>query len=375
VVFPVFGASLLSAAASLPLHLMPLLVVALVAESRLPFAQAGLIASAYMVGQMVATLGLPALGFVRLRRVHAVLAVGVLLASVLASAHLSSQAMVICWFVVGAACGALQFLGATTAAAAANRRSAFALRLAVTLLISGLAIVAVQLTGGFGGYAFLMMQLGLVFLAITGVGLALYRAPSVTPSPTLPVPGSVKPATRPYRLAGLAVIFLLFVGQPGFWAYAVQNVQQRGVVLEHLAYAIAFCKTAAGLVLLASVMRPANKVRDGLFIPGLVVALGVVGMATASDAASFLLGLLLWELGLNVLSARLQAAVVQDNPATAGPWLTGAVFLGAAAGPLLHGLAIQAQLPLAFAAYACLSALIPVAWIYLRGRAPVFRPL
>lgn len=370
-VFPVFGASLLSAAASLPLHLMPLLVVALVAESRLPFAQAGLIASAYMVGQMVATLGLPALKFARLKRSHAMAAVGILLASVLVSARLSSQAMLACWFVVGAACGALQFLGATTAAAAANRQSAFALRLAVTLIISGFAIVAVQLTGGFGGYAFLMVQLGIVFLTITGAGLVLYRAPAVPPA----LAPTARQAARPNRLLGLAVIFLLFVGQPGFWAYAVQNVQQRGVVLEHLAYAIAFCKSAAGFVLLVSVMRPSNKTRDGLFFPGLVVAMGVLGMATANGAVSFLLGLLLWELGLNVLSARLQAAVVQDNPATAGPWLTGAVFLGAAAGPLLHGLAIQAQVPLVFAAYACLSALIPFAWVYLRGQMALAKPL
>lgn len=372
---PLFGASLLSAAASLPLHLMPLLVVALVTESRLPFAQAGLIASAYMVGQMVATLGLPALKFVRLKRIHAVFAAGILLASVLLSASLSSQAMLACWFVIGAACGALQFLGATTAAAAANRQSAFALRLAVTLLVSGFAIVAVQLTGGFAGYAFLMMQLGVVFLVITGVGLALYRTPSVAQPVPPSVAGPAKAAVRPDRLIGLVVIFLLFVGQPGFWAYAVQNVQQRDVVLDHLAYAIAFCKTAAGLVLLVGVMRPPDKAKDGLFYPGLVVALGVVGMATAGDAVSFVLSLLLWELGLNVLSARLQAAVVQDNPATAGPWLVGAVFLGAATGPLLHGFAIQAQVPMVFAAYACLSALIPVAWVCLRDEAALTKPL
>jgi hypothetical protein len=367
-VFPVFGASLLSAAASLPLHLMPLLVVALVAESRLPVAQAGLIASAYMLGQMVAALGLPALKFVRLRRSHAAAAVGVLVASVFVSASLYAQAMIACWFVVGAACGALQFLGATAAAAAANRQRAFGLRLAVTLLVSGVAIVAVQLTGGFAGYAFLMVQLGLVFLAITGAGLALYRTPALTPMGTPAVPGLAKPVVRPDRLLGLVVIFLLFVGQPGFLAYAVQNVQQRGVVLEHLAYAIALCKLAAGLVLLVTVMRPPDQAKDGLLFPGLVVAVGVLGMAMTSDALSFMLSLLLWELGLNVLSARLQAAVVQDNPGTAGPWLVGAIFLGAAAGPVLHGLAIQARVPMVFAVYASLSALIPVAWIYFRTR-------
>lgn len=348
---------------------MPLLVVALVAESRLPLAQAGLIASAYMIGQMGATLALPALGFVRLKRSQGTAAVAVLLASVLLSARLSSQAMLACWLVVGAACGSLQFLGATAAAAAVNRQSAFAQRMGVILLVSGVAIVAVQLMGGFGGYAFLIMQLGIVFLAVTGAGLALYRAPAGEVA-AIRVAVPAAPATmRPDRLFGLGVVFLLFVGQPGFWAYAVQSVQQRGVVLEHLAYAIAFCKTAAGLVLLVGTLRAADKPRDGLLFPGLVVALGVFGMATTSDAPQFLVSLLLWEIGVNVLSARLQAAVVQDNPATAGPWLVGALFLGAATGPLLHGLAIHAHVPEAFAVYAGLSALFPVAWICLRRRA------
>ncbi|MDO8388232.1 MAG: hypothetical protein Q7T13_17785 [Polaromonas sp.] len=349
---------------------MPLLVVALVAEARLPFAQAGLIASAYMVGQMVTTLGLPALKFVRLRRSHAMVAVGLLLASALVSARLSSQAMIACWFVVGAACGALQFLGATTAAAAVNRQSAFTLRLAITLLVGGFAIVGLQAIGGFGGYALLMMQLAIVFSMITGLGLMLYRAP--VPAP---LAAPVKSGERPRQTLGLLVIFLLFAGQLGFWAYAVQNLQQRGVVLEHLAYAIAFCKTVAGLVLLIGVMRPPDKTKEGLFFPGLVVALGVLGMAVSGSALSFLLGLLLWELGLNVLSARLQAAVVQNNPQVAGPWLAGAVFLGAAAGPMLHGMTIQVQLPLVFAAYACCSAFIPVAWVYLRGHKAEVKPL
>lgn len=323
-----------------------------------------------MVGQMVTTLGLPALKFVRLRRSHAMVAVGFLLGSALVSAGLSSQAMIVCWFIVGAACGALQFLGATTAAAAVNRQSAFTLRLAITLLVGGFAIVAVQTIGGFGGYALLMMQLVIVFLTITGLGLVLYRAPVVPPR----LPASVETRGRPSQMLGLVVIFLLFAGQLGFWAYAVQNLQQRGVVLEHLAYAIAFCKTVAGLVLLIGVMRPPDKTKEGLFFPGLVVALGVLGMAISSGALSFLVGLLLWELGLNVLSARLQAAVVQNNPEVAGPWLAGAVFLGAAAGPLLHGMAIQSQLPLAFAAFACFSAFVPVAWSSLRSQTSAAKP-
>ena len=70
---------------------------------------------------------------------------------------------------------------------------------------------------------------------------------------------------------------------------------------------------------------------------------------------------------MNLLSARLQALVVQDNPASAGAWLTGAALLGAATGPLLHAWAIEGGIAQAFVAYACLSAILPCLWV-ARGR-------
>lgn len=355
---PILGASLLSAAASLPLHAMPLLIVGLLAESRLGVAQAGWIASAYMVGQMTVTLGLPALGFSALRWRYAAMAVVVLVAAVFASGRLQSHAMLACWFVIGMACGALQFLGATTAAAAKNKQAAFALRLAVTLLVSGLAIAGVQLYGGFAGYLGIALQLTAAFALLTVAGLVMYRPPQLQAT----VSTAEKASVRPERLAGLAVIFLFFVGQPGFWSYAVQSVQQRGVVLEHVAYAIAFAKTLSGLWLLIAARRTQQKPKEDLAASGAIVALGIAGMALAGDAWAFMLCMLAWELGINVVSARLQAAVVQDNPTLAGPWLAGAVFVGAATGPALHGAAIGSGFGFAFVAYASFSALIPAIW-------------
>jgi hypothetical protein len=352
------GASLLSAAASLPLHLMPLIVVAVVAESRLPTAQAGWIATAYMLGQMLVVLALPAAGYTLLRRQYAFVAAAVLLGAVATSRGLYGCPVLLPWFFVGAACGALQFLGTTTAAAAPDRRLAFALRLAVTLLVSGCAIVGVQFSGGFGTYGSLAIQLSLVFAVLTGLGLVWYREPG----PADQMRGSLEPA-KAGSLAGLLVVFLLFLGQPGFWAFALQGVQRRGVVLEHVAYAIAFCKASTGLVLLITALRGAHgPPRTDLLWPGVAVAGGVLGMALARHPESFLVGLLLWELGLNVLAVRLQVAVVQDNPGMAGPWLTSAVFLGAATGPVLHGMTIQIGIPYAFVAYACVSAVVPFGW-------------
>lgn len=154
--------------------------------------------------------------------------------------------------------------------------------------------------------------------------------------------------------------------QPGFWAYAVQGAQQRGVVVDHVAYAIAFCKAVSGVVLLAGVLRKQEKTKEGLFWPG--VGLGVAGMAISRDVATFFLGVLVWELALNILSVRSQARVVRENPAAAGPWIAGAVFLGAATGPALHGLGIQTGTAFVFVAHSCLCGLFPFLWAQQRSR-------
>src|SRR5262245_59010132 len=60
-VIALVGASLLSAAGSLPLHLMPLIVVSLVADQRTSIAQAGWVASAVLLGQLLTSLALPTL--------------------------------------------------------------------------------------------------------------------------------------------------------------------------------------------------------------------------------------------------------------------------------------------------------------------------
>lgn len=363
--FALFGASLLSAAASLPLHLLPLLIVSVVAtDPGQTAAHAGWIASACLLGQMLVALALPALRFSSLRRLHALAAVAVLLAALAASGTWPAHTLWLPWLVIGGACGALQFLGSTTAAASSDPPAAFALRLSVTLLVGGLVIFGLQHSGGFLDYRALAIALSIFFALLTGLGLALYRrpVPVCRPRPT-DAPG------RGGRLAGLAVVFLLFVGQPGFWAFAVQSVQQRGVVVQDLAYAIAFCKMAAGLVLFAlTLLGPSHPGRIGLMWPGIGVAAGVSGMALAPGATLFLVAMLLWELGLNILSARLQAAVVRDNPASAGAWLTGAALLGAATGPMLHGMAIEGGIAQAFVAYACLSAILPFAWASARRR-------
>lgn len=369
------GASLLSAAAGLPLHLLPLLIAAVIAQGKLPLAQAGWVASACLAGQLVASIALPLLGITYLKRGHAAMAIATLLVAVLCSSLPFAGSLLVSWFVVGLACGNLYFLATTTAAAQPNREAAFAVRLSLTLLVSGLVIFALQLAKGFNDYATLAIQLGIVFAVLTLFGLWLYEPPQPAANSPIASQNIPKHTAAPTngRWYGLLVIFIVFVGQPGFWAYAVQNVQQRGIPLEHVAYAIAVCKLAAGLWLYVN-SKYRSKVQAkplaavDLLLPGLVLVAALLCMSLASLAIVFMLGVLLWELSLNVLSARLQAAVVNDNPTRAGVWLTAAVFLGAATGPALHGLALQLGAGAVFLAYACMSALVPFVWLQFKAK-------
>jgi hypothetical protein len=364
-----FGASLLSGAASLPLHLMPLVVAILSSQGRLGVVQAGWIASAYMVGQLVGTLALPGLRFSRLSKAQAGVAAATILAALAWSSLLAGAALVLPWLVVGLACGALQFLGASTAAAAPDRASAFAMRLGTALLVSGIAITALQLADGFASYSSLVVALGVFFLVLLAVGIALYRQPDAGAST------QATPVAAGKAKSGLVLVFLLFLGQTGFWAYAVQQVGQSGVSLSHGAYAIALCKATAGVFLLAR--RTRNKGGPDVLVPGLVVLCAVLLMATAWNAIAFVAGLLAWELAFNLLSARVQALVSQHNPAYVGRWLTAAVFLGAAAGPAIHGIAISANAGWLFIAFACASAVFPWLWLWLwllAGRRRQVRP-
>jgi MFS family permease len=368
----VLGASLLGAAASMPTHVMPFLIAASIADGRLSVAQSGLMASAFIAGLLLSAVALPALGLRCLSRGQALIAAAVLLLALPGALAQNAKIVIGCWLVAGMASGCLYFLANTSAAAHRNKEAAFSLRLCLTLLLSGLVILAMQLAGAIASYQAVTTQMLLALLLLCTVGLVLYQSPASAVSPSAPTaaqtfaPGLV----RSKRFVGLGIAFLFFLGQPGFMAYAVQNVQQRGVVLEQAAYALAICKVAAGVLLYFNArQKQGNQSIDGLFFPAVIVVLGVLSMALAPHALMFTLGVLLWELAVNVLSARTQAAVVNHNPQQAGVWLTAAVFLGAAAGPALHGASLQHGVGMAFVAYACVSALIPFAWVHLSARA------
>src|SRR6185295_17872233 len=109
--------------------------------------------------QLAGTLVLPLLKMTRLTGMQAAFASALILGGLFGSAAVVGPVLVLPWLLIGVACGALQFLAATTAAAAADRPRAFAMRLGVTLLVGGLAIAVLRLMNGLASYPALAVVL------------------------------------------------------------------------------------------------------------------------------------------------------------------------------------------------------------------------
>jgi hypothetical protein len=356
------GASVLSAGGSLPLQILPFLVLTLVAEGRIDIAFAGWVGSAFLIGMLSSALLLPALRVSSLNRWHAFGAAAVIvLALALSVGSNLLPIFLTLWFMVGFACGGLQFLGATTAAIAVNKPQAFAIRLAVALIMASCVIVALAQFNEQRSYTTLAYFLIGTFGLAACVGLALYRNVPVA----LPVAGPAVGGSSRRSWSGLMIVFAFFVGQPGFWAYAMQSASQRGLDLKDAAFVIAASKIISALVLLYSSKKNSPASDLGMLLGlGCALAAGIFVMTYSGTVIVFFVGFLIWELALNVLSARLQGTVVAASPGHAGAWITGAILLGAATGPIIHGAAIGGGVEWVFISYAAAAGVLPFLWAW-----------
>lgn len=363
------GASVLSAAGSLPLQILPFLVLSLVSSGRIQVAFAGWVGASFLIGMLSSALLLPAFKVPSLSRWHAFIAVCAIVAALIFSIE-SNQLFIflMLWYMVGLACGSLQFLGATTAATAINKSQAFALRLAIALILASGVIIALAQFDSQKSYARLGFFLIGTFTLSAVIGLALYKSVQSTLNPNqLSHPNSIVSTKRSW--SGLVIIFCFFVGQPGFWAYAMQSASQRGLDLKDAAMVIAASKIFSAFVLIYNSRK--NSISNGfagLVALGCAIAIGIFVMTYSSAVMLFFIGFLIWELALNVLSARIQGMVVAANPSHAGAWITGAIMLGAATGPVIHGAAIGGNIEWVFITYAAGVGLLPFLWAWYKRR-------
>ena len=361
------GASVLSGAGSLPLHLAPLIVPVLVIDGRTSVADAGWFATAVLLGQFATALVLPLLDVRIIARPEAMgIAVALLLGLSLSGLD-GTPVLLLGWFIVGVCCGGFQYLGTITAATHSRPGFAFPIRLGVVLCLAGVAAGTLQWTASLGSYRTMLIVLVAVFSLILAIGIVLHH-PIKPPQNVLEK--DAQASTLKYF--ALAIVFVLFVGQSGLLAYAVQSATERGIVLSDASWALAMMKIAAGLCLLMLARKGLQNRQNPRFIElGALLAVSNLVVATTTSLPTFFLGLLGLEIGFNLLSARLQARVSDISPYFAGQWLVAIMLLGAASGPALHGVAIRLGADPAFIIFAMLSALVPIALIGAQRKAPV----
>jgi len=358
------GASILSAAGSLPLHLAPLIIAVLVIDGRTAVYDAGWITTATLLGQFGVALFLPLFGVGVIARTNAIALAVMLLAGLLLSGSDGMSALLLGWFVVGGCCGGLQYLGTLAAAAHPNPRFAYSVRLGVVLSLAGFVAGALQWTAGLSAYRTMTAVLMIVFSTLLVIGLLLYR-------PVESRDGRHGGKTE-FRLAtyfGLAILFVLFVGQSGLLAYAVQNATERGIGLKNASWALAAMKVAAGWTLLFLARRVRRNDRNPSFaVLGTMLAVSDLVVATTTNSLMFFLGLLGLETGFNLISARLQAEVARGTSFFGSQWLLATMLFGAASGPSLRGATVGLDVGDAFVLFAMLSAVSPIISAGMRSR-------
>jgi hypothetical protein len=344
--------------------LAPLIVVAVIAEGRFSVAEAGWVLSARALGELLASLAVPALGLLHLGRSAAFAASACLLSALVVSMSAHLAAVVLGFFVVGACSGVLKFLGTMAASAYRHRTFAFILRLALTLALAGIATCILLAMEASSSWATLLERLIVLLLPIMVLGGCFYRPLKEQHSSSARQPQ----AKSAHAISGLVILYLFFVGISGFLAYVAQQAATRGMSISDALLSIGAMKTAAAVWLLVAACLVPNK--EGKEVSALEAALlvaAVWAVYCSRNVVEFLAAFLLLEITLNGFSARLQSAIVGAAPHFAGQWLNGVILLGAATGPPLYGLAISAQFELGFVALGSVAICLPLAWRILAG--------
>lgn len=354
------GASVASAAGSLPTHLLPVTLTAVVVGTSVSPESAGWIASVLLLGQLVSSIGLPLLGITVIGRTTA-LAVSVLMVAGLALSGVDGPlTLLLGWFTVGFCSGVLMFLGTVAAASYATPALAFTLRLGVVLVLSGIFVGAVQATEASASYPRYLTVLVIAFAVLLAAGNALY-------GPEPPRSESKQKDSTPLltvtMVSGLAVGYVMFVGQVGLVAYVLLSAVEHGVELESAAWTFAAVKIGSGFWLVAAsrFARPGSSVARMAFL-GALVAIGGYGMSTTGETLLFFAFLIVFQISFNSLSAQMQGSIAALGPQKTSRWIAGTLLFGAASGPPLYGMAIGAGLEAQFTLFAALTALLPAVW-------------
>ena len=358
------GASVLSAIGSLPQHIGPLIIIAIVAEGRVSVVDAGWVLSARAFGDLLSSIALPAIGLLHLRRSVSLAASVSLLAALALATAMNFAAVVLGFFLVGVSCGVLKFLGTIAASTYRHRAFAFIFRLALVLGLSGITTCILLAIGAFTSYTTLLERLIVLLLPILVFGGLLYtpmdgrHSASTDQEQTVSIHG----------LCGLIILYLFFVGVSGFMAYAGQQASTKGMSIQDTVLSIGAMKVIAAVwLLIAAYLVPKKQGKEIVILELGALVVGIWIVFLSRTIVEFFIGFLLLEITLNGSSARLQSVIVGAAPRFSAQWLNAVILLGTATGPPLYGIAIGAGLEASFVVSSSVVVCLPLVWHRFAG--------
>ncbi|MFM9975002.1 MAG: hypothetical protein ACKVON_10580 [Beijerinckiaceae bacterium] len=351
------GPIMLSAVSSLSIHLAPVVVLGMTTVSGFSPSNAGLVFSFRAVGEFVAACLLPmavATGVGRL----ATAAFCICLLSGLALASFGGLTGLFTGFLlVGISNGALKLTGTISVSLHSNRAFAFALRLALVLMLGGSATLMFQVFPIPASHAGLMGLVLAVHVPLLVAGMVLYRPPAV------PDDVDFDAGDTQFAYSGMAIVFLFFVVVSGFVAFSAQQAIAHGIAASQAILAIGVAKLLAGLWLIceAFYLRKTNSSIISPLMTGLLIA-AVWAVYGSRNVIEFALAFLLLEIMLNRYSARLQSAIVEASPDLGMRTLNLSILGGSIVGPALFGLAVEWNLVVALVAVGSAVIALPLFW-------------
>ena len=365
----IVGVSVSSAIGSLPYHLTPLIILALVTHGDISASRAGLIPLAMMSGQLIASLLLPKFSGARANAMTLAVAIGTLVVGLLIARSGEFNVLLGGWLIVGLSSGALIYLGTLEAAKFQHRSFAFVLRLGIVQLIVAASSAALQILETLADYDDLVVFLIAVCPCVVIVGLLIARLNSATdeagPRNDSPQANIVWKAAD---ITGLFVLFVFFVGQSGILAHIIQKGASGGLGLSFASWSFVTMKLVAALWLLYLAAFRSHLPKDqklGMLTGALLVSLVLI--TQTRHAATFLVGLVVFAICFNAISAKYQSFLTSRKPELVGRWLVASILLGAAIGPLINGLAIDYGFEELFIGFALVAALAPVVNCWFGG--------
>jgi hypothetical protein len=360
------AASAAQAAGTLTLHLLPLLVHLVSVAWGVSSLAAGSYAAALSIGQLAATLLLPAIA-VSVSLSALIAAGGALLCASLAAIGAADAPLHAAWVTAGLGSGALIYASAKRVARDHRPVLAFSSRLAASLLVGGLATLALGLLHDRIGLRECFWTLALAIGVLTVAAIVI--APPARHGTRTATHGRAPMSAE--LVVGMLLLCALFAGQVGTIVLLVRRVVASGVTLSDVVLVMAGCKIVAAAVVVATARRgPAAAYAK---LTAVLLAMTVGAMSLAGDVVTLTVALLSWELCLNRLSAMMQGTLARLSPAATGAWSSALLLGGAAAGPMLHGAALDHGLGALFVAFAMATAVAAGLWSSTRAAVPETR--